>query len=254
MGGSRMEGMTRRTCITLGTVPVIAAAAAYATGESGVLPADPRPRFRAAGPARAVLQQRHLPNVPLVMHTGDKVRFYDDLVRDKKTVLTFVSSRAPAESRKVTENLAALQSFFGPRIGRDIFLYSIARNPEHDTPAVLRRWAARSGAGPGWRFLTGNPSDVERLRRGLGFVSDDPTEDADPRYAVGMLRHGVEREMRWAHCQSQAKARVIAHSMLLDFGPGPADAGTRITWNLDGAGARGSAPVWDCQVLLAGLN
>src|SRR4051794_22869155 len=278
MGGSRMEGMTRRTCITLGTVPVIAAAVAYATGESGVLPAGPRPRFRAAGPARAVLPQRHLPNVPLVMRTGDKVRFYDDLVRDKKTVLTFVSSRAPAESRKVTENLAALQSFFGPRIGRDIFLYSIARNPEHDTPAVLRRWAARSGAGPGWRVLTGNPSDVERLRRGLGFVShdpnedadprdrggvlrrglgfvsDDPTEDADPRYAVGMLRHGVEREMRWAHCQSQAKARVIAHSMLLDFGPGPADARTRITWNLDGAGARGSAPVWDCQVLLAGLN
>src|SRR4051794_15790232 len=63
MGGSRMEGMTRRTCITLGTVPVIAAAAAYATGESGVLPGGPAtavPRRRAGpgGPPAAPPSQR----------------------------------------------------------------------------------------------------------------------------------------------------------------------------------------------------
>jgi hypothetical protein len=35
--------------------------------------------------------------------------------------------------------------------------------------------------------------------------------------------------MRWAHCQSQAKARVLAHSIVLDFGTGPATAGSPIT-------------------------
>ena len=85
-----------------------------------------------AGSPRVALQQRHLPNVPLVTHDGEQVRFYDDLVKDKKVVLTFVSSRAPAESNKVTRNLAAIQRLFGARVGQDLFLYSIARTPERD--------------------------------------------------------------------------------------------------------------------------
>jgi hypothetical protein len=81
---------------------------------------------------------------------------------------SFVSSAAPRESRKVMRNPGALQRFFGPRVGRDVFLYSIARTPERDPQTALRRWAARHGAGPGWSFRTGDLRDVERLRRGLG--------------------------------------------------------------------------------------
>ena len=251
-----MKGITRRTCIAMGSVPVLAGVGAYVTGERGLRRADAVPRIQRvdAGSARARLQQRHLPNLPLVTHDGDKVRFYDDLVKDKKVVLTFVSSRAPADSAKVMDNLARIQRFFGGRVGRDIFLYSIARTPARDTPAVLKTWAARYGAGPGWAFLTGRPSTVESLRRSLGFASEDPAEDAGPAFSVGLLRHGIEREMRWAHCQAQAAPGVIAHSMLLDFGPGPTDPNARITWNLNGAAGPGSAPVWNCKLLLAGLD
>ena len=231
-----MEGVTRRTCLAMGAAPVLAGVAAYAAGESGLL-SDDEPRFAPARSARELLQQRHLPNVPLVTHEGRPVRFYDDLVKDKKVVLTFVSSRAPAQSRKVTRNLAAVQRFFGWRIGTDIYMYSIARNPERDTPAVLNRWARRTGAGPGWKFLTGEPADVERVRRGLGFVSDIPGEDADPAYSVALLRYGSEPEMRWAHCQSQAAPRVIAHSMILDFGTGQVGPG--------------APPIWNCRLLAA---
>jgi len=248
-----MEGVTRRTCLTMGGVPVFAGLAAYALGVRAPWRDDERPRFQAPVSPRAQLQQRHLPNVPLVAHDGERVRFYDDLVKDKKVVVTFVSGLAPRDSAKVTHNLAAVQRFFGRRVGSDIFLYSIARNPEHDTRSALARWAARSGAGRGWRFLTGRPADVETLRRGLGLASDDPTEDADPAYSIGLLRHGVEREMRWAHCQAQAEAGVIVHSLLLDFGPAPALAGG-ITWDLTGQGASGSAPVWNCELLLAGVQ
>src|SRR3954449_13003330 len=187
-----MEGVTRRTCLTMGGVPVFAGLAAYALGDRAPWRDDERPRFQAPESPRAQLQQRHLPNVPLVTHDGERVRFYDDLVKDKKVVLTFVSTRALTESKRVTHNLAALQRFFGARVGRDIFLYSIARTPERDTTALLKRWALRSGAGPGWKFLTGAPSDVDRLRHGLGFASPDPAEDAEPAYSVGLLRHGIE--------------------------------------------------------------
>jgi protein SCO1/2 len=248
-----MERVTRRTCITMGGVPVLAGLAAYAARETGVWPDDARPRFQRPESPRTAIQQRHLPNVPLLTHDGRNVRFYDDLVKDKKVVLTFVSSRAPAESTKVTRNLAALQRLFGTRIGQDMFLYSIARNPEHDTAARLRYMAGWSGAGPGWKFLTGKPADVDTLRRSLGFASDDPAEDADPRYSIGVVRYGSEPEMRWAHCQSQGEARVLAHSMVLDFGTGPAALGSPITRTFKTGANPATAPVWNCRLLLKGI-
>jgi protein SCO1/2 len=247
-----MEGVTRRTCLAMGSVPVLAGVAAYAA--RAVPESDQRPRFAPAGSARAALQQRHLPNVALVTHDGRRVRFYDDLVKDRKVVLTFVSRRAAAESRNVTGNLAAIQRLFGDRVGRDMFLYSIARNPESETPAALDRWATWSGAGPGWKFLTGAPKDVELLRSGLGFTSDDPVEDRDPAFSVGVLRYGTEPEMRWGHCQSQSDARVIAHSLLLDFGVGRADPGSPIAKAFGTAASPGGAPVWNCRLLLQGVT
>ena len=247
-----METVTRRACLAMGGVPVVAGLAAYVT--RGAREDDERPRFAPAEPARAAIRERHLPNVSLVTHDGRRVRFYDDLVRGKSVVLTFVSSAAPAESRRVTHNLAAIQRLFGDRVGRDMFLYSIARNPERDTQAALGRWATWSGAGPGWKFLTGPPADIEKLRRGLGFASDDPAEDADPAFSVGVVRYGTEPQMRWGHCQSQAKARVIAHSLLLDFGLGKADPRSPVARRFGTASSPGGAPVWNCQLLLKSVD
>jgi len=248
-----MEGLTRRRCITLGALPVLAGGV-YAAREVALNEDEPRFEPARAGTARAQIQQRHLPNVPLVTHDGRRVRFYDDLVKDKKVVLTFVSSRAPRESDKVTQSLGAIQKLFGSRVGQDMFLYSIARSPERDTPQAMQRWAVWSGAGPGWTFLTGAPADIETLRHGLGFASDDPAEDGNPAYSVGIVRYGVEPEMRWAHCQSQGPARVLAHSMLLDFGAGPAGQQSVIGRRLAAAGGPGQAPVWNCRLLLAGVD
>jgi protein SCO1/2 len=236
--------------VAIGGASALAGLGVLAGYEGERLARDERPRLRPAASPRATLQRRHFPNVPVVTHDGRTLRFYDDLVKDRKVVLTFVSSRARAESEQVTKNLAALQRLFGARVGRDIFLYSIARTPERDSPAALRALASRSGAGPGWKFLTGRTSELEHLRRSLGFSSEDPAEDADPRFGVGIVRYGIEPEMRWAQCQSQASARMLAHSMLLDFGAGPADAGSPIARTFaTGANDRG-APIWECHLLL----
>jgi protein SCO1/2 len=246
-----MEGVTRRTALAMGGLPVLAGGAAYA---ADMFDGGDQPRFAPAGSAREALQQRHLPNVTLVTHDGRRVRFYDDLVKDRKVVLTFVSSSAAAESKKVTRNLAAIQRLFGHRVGRDMFLYSIARNPDRETPAALRSWATWSGAGPGWKFLSGTPKAVETLRSSLGFTSDDPVEDRNPAFSVGVVRYGTEPEMRWGHCQSQADARVIAHSLLLDFGLGRADPGSPVARTFGAAASPGGAPVWNCRLLLRGVT
>jgi protein SCO1/2 len=236
----------------MGAAPIVAAGVAAYAGRD-VWEGGGKPRFARPEPAREALQQRHLPNVPLVTHDGRAVRFYDDLVRDKKVVLSFVSSRAPRESAKVRHNLAAIQRLFGDRVGREMFLYSIARDPDRDTGDVLKGWAVWSGAGPGWTFLGGRKADVDALRRSLGFGSDDPVEDANPAVAVGVIRYGTEPEMRWGHCQSQAEARVIAHSLLLDFGLGKADPNSPVAKKFGTGANPAGAPVWNCQLLLRGV-
>src|SRR5919199_4241315 len=131
-----MEAVTRRTAMAMGGASVLAGVGAAAALERELWARDAAPRFRTPGTPREAIQRTHLPNVPLVTHDGRRVRFYDDLVKDKRVVLTFFSSRALTESYKVTENLRALQRLFGRRIGGDMFLYTIGPNPEGDTPAA----------------------------------------------------------------------------------------------------------------------
>ena len=191
-------------------------------------------------PARALMQQRHFPNVPLVTHDGKAVRFYKDLLKDKKVVLTFIDTMILAESTKVVENLAKLQQFFGSRVGKDMFMYTMTINPKQDTPAVLKNWATRYGAGAGWLFLTGKPDNIERLRSGLGLNSEYPEDQGNPRYPIGVLRTGIEPEMRWAHHQAEATTRVLAHHIQLDFGTDPQDPNP--------------PPLWNCERLIAKLS
>jgi protein SCO1 len=240
-----MEHMTRRKALAaLGSLPLVAGVGALATRGRGLLGGAAEPRFQpvaASGPqsARAMLQRKHLLNLPVVTQDGKMVRFYDDLVKDKKVVLTFIDTQIQPESRKVSENLAELQKFFGSRVGRDIHLYTITQNPEHDTPEVLKAWATQYGAGPGWTFLTGNPTNIEVLQQSLGFTDEFDGGQVDPVFSIGVLRYGTEPEMRWGHCQSLSSPRVLAHSLLLDFGADPA--------------AISPPPIWNCSRLVAGI-
>ena len=38
--------------------------------------------------ARKRIQERNLPNIPLLTHEGKQVRFYDDLIKDKVVTIT----------------------------------------------------------------------------------------------------------------------------------------------------------------------
>jgi protein SCO1/2 len=240
-----MNVMTRRKALgMMGSGTVVAGIGAVAARGFGVF-GRTRPKFQpmpASGPesARAMIQQKHLPNVALITQDGRSVRFYDDLVKDKKVVFTFINTDSPTDSAKVSKNLASLQKFFGDRMGKDIHMYTLTTNPTHDTPAVLKGWAAQYSAGPGWTFLTGSAANVEKLRQSLGFASEFAADQADPNFSIGVFRYGTESQMRWGHCQAFSSPRVLAHSLLLDFGTDPADPSP--------------PPVWNCSKLTAGLS
>jgi protein SCO1/2 len=192
---------------------------APATGGLGAWAQSRSPR--SAGPTlsgRERIQRQHLPNVELVAHTGRRVRFYDDLVRDKKVIVNFMYVKCAGICVPVTSNLVRVQRLLGERVGHDIFMYSITLKPEEDSPEDLRQYAEVHEVGAGWLFLTGTSSEVDHLRRALGFVFTDQVEDAVTSNHIGMLRYGVESATRWAACPGLANPEHIVRSILWDLG------------------------------------
>ena|SRR5437867_5050116 len=200
-----MPEMTRRTWLTLSAFSTCSAV--LLAGESGREPA------RARSTPRDAIRDRYFPNVTLTTQEGRRVRFYDDLIKEKIVTINLIYATCDKICPTVTANLAKVQKLLGNRVGRDIFMYSITLKPEVDTPEVLHQYAATHGAGPGWLFLTGKPDDVELLRRKLGFVDPDPIVDADKSSHAGNVRYGNEALQLWAACPGLANPEWIAKSI-----------------------------------------
>ena len=58
---------------------------AVTTGNVG-----PRPKFAPRVSGREMVRNRYFPNVELVTSDGEKVRFYDDLLKDKIVILNLM--------------------------------------------------------------------------------------------------------------------------------------------------------------------
>ena len=138
-----------------------------------------------------------LPNTKLYTHEGREVRFYDDLVRGKLVAINCMYADCEGICPMATGNLLRVQEMLGDRAGRDVFMYSITLQPEHDSPDALKHYAKMHGVKPGWLFLTGAPADVRNLRYRLGFYDPNPLLDGDKATHTGMVRIGNDLYDRW---------------------------------------------------------
>src|SRR5262245_53730418 len=112
--------------------------------------------------------REYVPNVPVVTQDGKTLNFYDDLIKDKIVVLSFIYTSCKDICPLATARLGEAQEKLGARLGRDIFFYSISIEPERDTPQRLKAYADAFHAGPGWLFLTGLPEDIQLIRYKFG--------------------------------------------------------------------------------------
>jgi protein SCO1/2 len=170
--------------------------------------------------SRETIHRQHFPDVVLTTQTGKQVRFYEDLLKDKIVTINFMYTQCtegvcPLTTYNLVQARRIIESRVGPnRLGRDIFMLSITLDPEHDTPAVLKDYAEKFHTGPGWFFLTGKPSDIDLLRRKLGFVDLDPELDRNKSSHIGNVRYGNEPLQQWSVVPGMAKPEVIATSIL----------------------------------------
>lgn len=178
------------------------------------------PVLAASGPASAGLATKkgpradYFPNVLLDTHDGRKLRFYDDIVHGKVVVFNMMYSICTGICPGNTVNLMQVQEALGARLGKDIFMYSLTLQPEFDTPKALQDYVKRYNIKPGWTFLTGQPKEMDLIRRKLGFFNDDPRIDADLANHTGMVRIGNETLDRWFMMPALGSPKQLAREIM----------------------------------------
>lgn len=182
---------------------------------AGVAGAASSALLAGASPRTAVTRDGDFPNPLLLTHTGQKLRFYDDIVKGDKAVLfNMMYANCQNICPPNTAALLEVQKIVGERMGKDVFFYSLTLQPDFDRPTDLQAYARRYGVGPGWTFLTGARKDIEAIRRKLGFFSLDPEVDGDLSQHTGMVRMGNQARDRWSMMPSLIPPPRLAKSIV----------------------------------------
>jgi protein SCO1/2 len=155
--------------------------------------------------------RNYFPNVPLITQTGKTVHFYDDLLKGKSVAINVIYTRCRDRCPLETAKLAQVQRLLGNRMGTDIFFYSISIDPEWDTPAVLRDYAEKFGAGPGWLFLTGKREDIAAVQKKIGLYSR--TDALNPDGHLPSLMIGNEPAGQWMLNSAVDNPRFLAATL-----------------------------------------
>jgi protein SCO1/2 len=133
-----------------------------------------------AAPVDAGLQQT--PALPLIVPVGSQVPDFEltdqtnrplalSSLKGKVVAVTFIYTRCPLPDYcpRMIANFRAVRDRFAARLDRDLVLLTISFDPKYDTPDTLARYAAAErGGGPGWHFLTGDSTNVERVCNAFG--------------------------------------------------------------------------------------
>src|SRR3954470_2347714 len=121
-------------------------------------------------------KEGYIPNVPVVTQDGRTLLFYDDVLKGKITIISFIYTSCRDICPVVTARLSQLEDKLGDSAGRDYFFVSISIDPVNDTPDKLKDYSKAFGIGPGWLFLTGKTEDINLIRHRLGERSRALTE------------------------------------------------------------------------------
>ena len=160
-------------------------------------------------PAAAEIRDAdYFTNRPLITQDGETVRFWDDLLRDKIVVITFIYTECPNICSVGTARLAQVYDWLGERMGRDIFFYSITLDPENDTPEDLKTFDEAFDIGKGWTFLTGTREDIDVIRDKLGERGTDLTNHRSD-FVIGNARTGV-----WRRSSAMGSLTITLQSIL----------------------------------------
>jgi protein SCO1/2 len=156
---------------------------------------------RAADDGAESLGALHVPDVPLTDQDGRPVRFYTDLVQGKVVAINFVFTTCTTICPPMGANFGRLEKLMA---GKGVRLISVSIDPGADTPARLKEWSRRFGAGPGWTLVTGGRDEVVRLLKALGVYTASVAEHTP------LVLVGNDAAHRWTRAYGLAPPARLA--------------------------------------------
>lgn len=117
------------------------------------------------------------------------------LIQDRVAIVNFVFTSCTTVCPLLDATMQQLQKQLQERLGKTVILISISVDPVNDTPEKLLDHAKRIGAGEHWHWLTGRPSDINRLLKAFGIPAGGRREDHPPVVLAGHMPS--QRWLRW---------------------------------------------------------
>ena len=158
-------------------------------GQHHPAPQPPDSKSSATDKSPADAAAKYFPNTELITQDNQKVKFYDDLLKDRFVVINFMFTTCTGICPPMTANLSKVQKSLAEEVSKQVTMISISVDPTTDTPERLKEYANKFRVQPGWYFLTGEKQNVELVSYKLGgFVKDKNEHSAI--LVIGNVRTG----------------------------------------------------------------
>lgn len=154
--------LSRRHCLGL-----VAAAAA-----SACLPVGAHEHHAVAPGLRRSTADYTLPEAMLLRDDGKRVPLAGELNDGRLVMLNFVFTTCTAICPVTSQVFAETQARLRGQLER-VHMVSISIDPENDTPAQLREYARRFGAGPQWQHYTGSSAASVAVQKAFATYRGD---------------------------------------------------------------------------------
>ncbi len=195
----RMAGLAVRVTI-LSAALVLLSILLCVRSASASSRADPSEHHHHIAPETLrTLADYSIPRVALVREDGKNVILSNEIDDGEPVVLSFVYTTCSTVCPVTSMTMAELQARLGAARDR-VHLVSISIDPEQDTPARLRDYARRFGAGPGWHHYTGTVGASVASQRAFGVYRGDKMSHVP----VTLVRTGPNA--RWVRIEGFATA------------------------------------------------
>jgi len=150
----------------------------------------------AAAPTLALSAESLLDKVPdlvLTDQNGQRGQLVSEIIGDRIVAVTFTYSRCTTICPVLDGIFKNVQSRYADSFEGQVLLLSISIDPANDIPERLKARAEKLRAGPGWRFLTGKPADIERVLKGFEVFSTDIYNHAPTVFVIDGRNSTVKR-------------------------------------------------------------
>lgn len=170
---------------------LILAALAGTLGLSPVAARDAHVQHRQAGATPVAPQNARvkLADTALLDQNGRNVRLKSDVIGERIVIVGFIYTSCTTVCPVISAVMAQAQGKLAARLGRDVALLTVTVDPVRDTPARLKEYGSRFGAGPDWTWLGGRKPQVDEVLRTFGAYTPN-FADHPPLVLVGDAKTG----------------------------------------------------------------